>query len=38
VQRRSAATPAAGTSVTSNATARTNHRYNLTICESRARP
>ena len=32
------ATPAAGTSVTINDTAPTNHRYNLTICEIRARP
>jgi hypothetical protein len=38
VQRRTAATPAAGTSVTINDTVPTNHRYNLTICEIRARP
>ena len=38
VQPRNAPTPTAGTSVTINDTAPTNHRYNLTICEILPRP
>jgi len=37
-QRQNATNPAAGTTVTINDTAPTNHRYNLTICEILAAP
>jgi hypothetical protein len=38
VQRRNAPASVAGSSVTINDTAPTNHRYNLTICEILPRP